>query len=133
MAGVMVLDASVLIALHNSQDPHHDWSLGVFHQTLDLQWQMPVLTLAEALVHPIKAGKGETFQKNIAGLEVVIQDIPSTAAIAIAELRVNTGLRMPDCVVLWQAIQTKAMLATTDRALAKKARELALEVFEPTV
>lgn len=133
MAGMMVLDASVLIALHNSQDPHHDWSLAVFHQTLELQWQMPVLTLAEALVHPIKAGKGEEFQRNIAGLGLVIQDIPATAASSIAELRVSTALRMPDCVVLWQAIQTKAMLATTDRALAKKARELALEVIEPKV
>lgn len=133
MAGVMVLDASVLIALHNSQDPYHDWSLAVFHQTLELQWQMPVLTLAEALVHPIKAGKGEEFQRNIAGLGLVIQDIPATAASSIAKLRVSTALRMPDCVVLWQAIQTKAMLATTDRALAKKARELALEVIEPKV
>ena len=131
MAGVMVIDASVLIALHNSKDPHHDWSLGVFRQTLDLQWRMPVLTLAEALVHPIKAGKGEEFQKNIDGLGLVVQDIPSTAAGSIAQLRVSTGLRMPDCVVLWQALQAEATLATTDRALAKNARELALQVFEP--
>lgn len=131
MASVIVLDASVLIALHNSQDPHHGWAMQFFKSTLDQKWQLSVLSFAEAMVHPAKAGKLDLFQQSVAGLGLEIREVPADSAAEIAFLRANTGLRMPDLLALYQAMQSNAALATTDKSLALKAGSLGLETFQP--
>ena len=47
----------------------------------------------------------------------------------LAELRVTTGLKLPDCAVLDVAIHHQASLATFDDALASAARRRGVTVL----
>jgi predicted nucleic acid-binding protein len=132
MAGVVVLDAGALIALHSSRDPHHRWALSMFSETIAFDLAMNALTYAEVLVHPTKAGQQAKFEKSVGGLGIVVGAISEKDASAIAELRVKTNLKMPDAVVLHEAIKSGAAVATTDKLLAAHARKLSLGVFQPS-
>jgi predicted nucleic acid-binding protein len=131
MAGVVVLDASALIALHDSHDRHHTWARGMFLDTIDATLAMSVLTYAEVLVHPTRAGKVAEFEQNIAGLGIEIVTVGAEDAPALAHLRVSTSLKMPDVIVLHLATRLGASLATTDRELAGEAALLEVTVLEP--
>lgn len=131
MAQLVVLDASALIALVSSQDPHHNWALEMFRDTASFELQMSALTQAEVLVHPARAGKLEKFLKLIRGLGLEITPIEEADASELASIRSNTNLKMPDAVVLHQALKVKGSIATTDNKLAQVAKAKGLGVFKP--
>ena len=131
MAGVVVLDASALIALHDSEDRHHTWARGMFLETIDATLLMSVLTYAEVLVHPTRAGKVAEFERNIAGLGIEIVTVAADDGPALAHLRASTSLKMPDVIVLHLAAGLGASLATTDRELAGEAALRGVSVLEP--
>lgn len=131
MAQVVVLDASALIALVSPKDPHHEWVVEMFRDTTSFDLQMSALTYAEILVHPARAGKAERFLKLIAGLVMEITAIEETDSGKLASLRATTNLKMPDVVVLHQAMKVKGSIATTDQKLAKVAKDKGVGVFQP--
>ena len=131
MAGVVVLDASALIALYSDKDPHHQWGLQLFRDTVDKELEISALSLAEVLVHPTRSGTHEKFLSSIEGLGLRIGDLPSDSAEELAQLTVEAGLKMPDVVVLRQAMKSSALLATTDEKLAKAAAARGLAVSSP--
>jgi predicted nucleic acid-binding protein len=131
MAGVVVLDAGALIALYSNKDEHHTWAMQMFRDTSALELEMNALTFAEALGHPTRAGKAKKFLSNTSGLGLKIKTLDEDAAIEIAKLRSNTSLKMPDAVVLHQALVSKGSLATTDKLLARVAQGLKISVYHP--
>ena len=131
MAKLVVLDAGALIALHDDSDQHHSWALTMFIDTVDAVLSMSVLTFAEVLVHPTKAGNQVQFQDSIHGLKIRVQALTEEQAPSLAQLRAKTGLKMPDAVVLSLAVSSNAEIATTDKTLASKAREYGLGVYQP--
>lgn len=126
-----MLDASALIALYSEADRHHQWALQMFNQTANSRYSMPALTLAEVLVSPVRMGKQHHLLTSIAGLAIDIAPIASGDALTLAELRVQTGLKMPDVVVLHHAHSTGAELATTDERLSKVAKRLGVSTHSP--
>ena len=50
------------------------------------------------------------------------------AAHRLGELRATTGLKMPDCCVLYTAVRHNAAVATFDDTLAKRAKNIGLTV-----
>jgi predicted nucleic acid-binding protein len=131
MAHVVVVDAGALIALFDDHDPHHKWAFGMFMRTLNQELVMPLLTYAEVLVHPTRAGRADEFEQSIAGLKLGIRPMTSEDTTHLAGLRATTSLPMPDVVVLQLARSEQATLATTDKALAKEARSRGLKVLQP--
>jgi len=131
MAGLVVLDASALVALHDSEDRHHTWARGMFLDTIDATLAMSVLTYAEVLVHPTRAGKVAEFEQNIAGLDIEIVTVAADDGPALALLRASTSLKMPDVIALHLAAGLGASLATTDRGLATEAARSGVAVLEP--
>jgi predicted nucleic acid-binding protein len=128
----VILDSSALIALYSSRDKHHGWAMKMFMETMEFQLAMPVLTYAEALIHPMRAGKKKEFQAGIRGLGIEISSIPHESVDQIAELRASTKLRMPDVVVLSEAMNTSSAIATTDHLLSKTASSFSLPVYSPS-
>lgn len=128
----VILDSSALIALYSDQDKHHGWAMKMFLETIEFQLVMPALTYAEALIHPLRAGKKKEFQAGVRGLGIDISSIASESVDQIAELRASTKLRMPAAVVLHEAISTNSAIATTDQLLAKAASSLSLPVYSPS-
>ena len=112
-----VLDASVLIALLDPADPHHQAARVALELHADDELRIPAHTLAEALVHPARAGKQREAQRLIASLEITIDPIDEQTAVAAAKLRARHGssLRLPDALVLAYADVKKAKnVLTTD-------------------
>lgn len=131
MAGVVLLDAGALIALFQNKDLHHQWASDLVVTTIESELAISALTMAEAMVYPWRAGLMTQFRDCLVGLGVQVLDFKSSSAEKVAELRAVTGLKTPDALVLQQAIELGAALATTDKTLAKRARELSVGVFQP--
>jgi len=76
------------------------------------------LTLAEVLVGGVRVGRGQAMRDDLdaAGIRVVAPD--AGEPLRLAELRVSTGLRLPDCCVLDLVLRGVCSLATFDAALA---------------
>jgi predicted nucleic acid-binding protein len=132
MAGVVVLDSGALIALYDSKDLHHKWALQMFTDTVGDELVMSALTYAEVLVHPIRAGQRDKFERSIKGLGIRIASFEPQDAGDLAELRWRSNLKMPDAVVLHQALKLKGCISTTDRAIAQQARKFSVGVFSST-
>ena len=104
----------------------------MFRDTAAFGLQMTALTQAEVLVHPARAGKLEKFLKLIGALGLEITPIEESDSSQIAKIRASTSLKMPDAVVLSQAIKVSGSVATTDKQLAKVAKDNGLAVFSPS-
>jgi predicted nucleic acid-binding protein len=121
MAGVIVLDANVLIAFLDATDSHHSATVQLLERRYADGFGASVLTVAEALVHPTRVDRQAAA---IASLERIgVQTIPLLAADALALARVRNSyrVRMPDAVALHTALVTGSELATFDDALAAAA------------
>ena len=127
----LVFDASAVVSIMNSQDAHHDWALGVFIENADSNLYLSALTYAEVLVHPAKKNQVKTFAKNLnsAGFEIV--PLEDKDAELVAEIRSETGLKMPDAIVLALAKQFRGTLVCADKAVISKARELKIPCLTP--
>jgi predicted nucleic acid-binding protein len=126
VAGLTVLDESIIVAHFSGADAHHEDAVAILEGADGLA--ASTLTLAEALVQPASAGRlGEPLTSL---LELGVRPVPidEVAVATLAELRAETGLRMPDCCVLHAAIIVGAdAIGTRDQRLARVAREKGLE------
>ena len=103
----------------------------MFRDTAAFELQITALTYAEILVHPARAGKLEKFQKGIGSLGLEITPVGHEDSAALAKLRASTSLKLPDVVVLNQALKTKGSIASSDKDLLRIAREKGIGVFHP--
>jgi predicted nucleic acid-binding protein len=125
---VIVLDASVLIAHLDGSDAHHDRAFRLLAELSDEQFGASPLTLAEVLVGPARVGR---LERAAAALrEIGVTDVPLSddAPPRLALLRAGTGLKLPDCCVLFAAEQVSGSLATFEDRLAGVARERGVDV-----
>lgn len=129
---MIVLDAGAVIALLDDQDAHHEWALQMFIDTVAEDLAISVLNLAEALVHPTKAGRYHEFMDSIKGLGLEVCGLDPDAVLSLATIRAERGLRMPDTVAVHLALTSDSTLATTDRVLGQTALDLSLRVLQPT-
>ncbi len=128
---MIVLDAGALIALLDDRDAHHEWALQMFIDTVAEDLAISALNLAEALVHPTKAGRYHEFMESIQGLGLQVQGLDHADGASVAAIRAESGLRMPDSIALHAALRSDSALATTDRALGKAALAASLRVIQP--
>ena len=120
---MIVLDATVLIAHLDSTDAHHRRATAMLLSAAadDEAVAASQITLAEVLVGPARAGRLDDALVALDELGVAAIDLPADAPARLAELRVATGLKLPDCCVLLAGTQHGAAVATLDNALAKAA------------
>ncbi len=118
---MIVLDASVLIAFLDSDDTHHAAAEQLLTQAVDDDLAVNWLTLAEVLVAPVRDNRLDAVLAALHALEVQELNFPADTAIRLAQLRVTTGLKMPDCCVLLAAEEAAASVASFDERLAQAA------------
>ncbi|KQM81304.1 type II toxin-antitoxin system VapC family toxin [Agromyces sp. Leaf222] len=125
---MIVLDASVVIAQFASHDVHHRRATEFFLEHLDDDFLVHTLTLTEILVGPTRIGRGEFAEQQLKALGAS-EWIPSSGGAArLVRLRVDTGLKLPDCCVLDAAMATGSALATFDGHLARAAASVGVPV-----
>ena len=126
---MIILDASVLIAHLESSDSHHDRATDILLENCDDEFASSTVTLAEVLVGAILAGRGEPARDALAELQIQTIGLAADAAWELAQLRVRTGLKLPDCCVLYAArLQSPAQVATFDARLAAGAATLGIAI-----
>lgn len=120
---MIVLDASVVIAMLDEGDAHHVRAVEVLTQAQarSENFAMNPVTITEVLVGPTRAGREGRVLDDLDRLAVL--ETPLGSPRRLAALRVATGLRMPDCCVLLSAEDAGgADVATFDDRLADAAR-----------
>jgi toxin FitB len=126
VAGLTVLDASVLLAHFDDTDPHTEDARLILAEADQLA--ASTITLAETLVGAVAAGRLEEQLQAISDLEIMEVPLAQGAAAALARLCVATKLRMPDCCVLYAAAVTRAgAIATRDERLQRVASARGLD------
>jgi predicted nucleic acid-binding protein len=125
---VIVLDASVLIGYLDTKDAHHERATALLTREIDDDFAVNLLTLAEILVAPTRAGRRDAVMEILTDLEVVTVQFPAGSAVTLAQLRVDTSLKMPDCCVLLTALDQQARVATFDDRLKKAAQARGVDV-----
>lgn len=125
---MIVVDASVLIAYLDADDVHHAAAETLLAATIDDDLGANVLTLAEVLGVPARDERLEPAQAALRELEVTELSFPSDTSVRLAQLRVSTGLRMPDCCVLLAAEDAGGAVASFDERLVHAAEERHLTV-----
>ena len=125
---MIVLDASVLIGHVESADIHHRAATAVLRTNVGESFAANVVTLAKVYVGAIRVGQAGRLRTLLARLDVVELELPGSAAVRLAQLHATTGLKMPDCCVLYSAEVNQAAVATFDERLAARACELGLTV-----
>ena len=117
---MIVLDATVLIAVLTPADPHHRAGRELLAQAIADADDLLVnpVTLAEALVFPAREGRVRVAEQAFALAELGVTEIPfpQGAAGDLAMLRA-AGLKMPHCCVLLTAMDRQATLASFDDQL----------------
>lgn len=113
---MIVLDATVLIALLEPTDAHHTRAVQLLSQ---VEGTMIVhsLTLAEVLVGPERLGIAGQVDVDLRGIGVQESDLGAGQAMLLARTRAEYRLKMPDTCVLATAIHHGCPLASFDDRL----------------
>ena len=121
MAGVIVLDASVLIAFLDGEDVHHIRAEALLAQEIDDDFAASLWTLAEVFVMPVRQQRLDAAREALGELDVQELAFPPDLAVRLAQLRASTNLKMPDCYVLLAAEEAGARVASFDDRLNDEA------------
>lgn len=121
----MVLDASILIAHFSERDAHHMRAVTGL-RALREELAASSITLAEVLVEPVQRRYVPEMRGHLRRLRVREVPLGPDAPLRLAELRVQTGLKLPDCCVLLAAQQRGDALLTLDARLDAAAERLGL-------
>lgn len=124
---MIVLDASVLIAHLDSDDPHHAGAQGLLESSTDEALGASPITLAETLVSPARAGRLTDAETALHRLGVNELPFGEETPARLAQLRAEVGLKLPDCCVLLAAQEHDGIVASFDTALLAAARKLGLK------
>jgi predicted nucleic acid-binding protein len=127
---LIVIDASVVIALLDPADAFHAAARREFDQVAGEELALPASALAETLVAPARAGKLEEARQRIQALELLIADVDEDVALEAARWCGRHGrLRLPDALVLATAeVLDASLLLTGDadwKALSSRVRVIA--------
>lgn len=126
---MIVLDASVLIAYLDGDDEHHADAERLLAREVDDDFGANSLTLAEVLVAPARVDRLDRARTALRDLQVDELRFPDDSVLALVRLRVETGLKMPDCCVLLAAETLNARVATFDNRLRTTAARRSLGVL----
>ena len=114
----VVLDSSVVIALTNPSDLHHE--AAVVATSAVNQYLLSVISVSEALVTPHRISRSAFLKVEKFIHSAFSEIIPITTSISgeIASIRALTNLKLPDAIISATATREKAVLWTFDKKLA---------------
>lgn len=127
---MIILDANVLIGFLDRDDPHHAASVDLLERHFVEGFGSSVLTVAEALVHPTRAGRQDAVMAALDSIGVRVIALEPADAVSLARVRSTYRLRMPDAVALHTAMTTGSRLASFDATLIAVAGRAGIALAE---
>ena len=125
---MIVLDASVLIAHLDDTDALHLRATQLLVDAADEPLLISPITLAECYVGATRRDALDQARSAVTRLEVGVVPLADGAPERLSALRVQSGLRMPDCCVLLAAETSAATRATFDERLERAATSAGIAV-----
>jgi predicted nucleic acid-binding protein len=122
--GALILDASVLIALLDTTDAHHERSVDDVERAdrAGRRLLVPASAYSEALVAFARADRIDDARQSVAAMGIEISPLTETIAERASELRArHDRLRLPDAIVLASAGCLGGELLSYDRRLSSLA------------
>lgn len=126
---MITLDASVLIAHLDPENVHHHLATELLLAALPDPLLVHPITLAEVLVGGAKIGRERRMDADLRAMGVQLVEQDEHQPLRLAQLRVTTRLKLPDCCVLDAAMTHDTRLATFDRALGAAAASQGVTVL----
>jgi predicted nucleic acid-binding protein len=123
--GPLILDASVLIGLLDTSDPHHLSAVDVVETAdqAERSLRTPASAYSEALVAFARADRVRDARQSVAGMGITVTPLTSVIAERAAGLRAeHDRLRLPDALVLATAQELGGDLLTYDERLSRIAQ-----------
>lgn len=128
---MITLDTSVVIAHLQPADAHHAAATGLLREHAGEDFLLHPVNLAEVLVGGVRAGRADQLLDDLRAIGIREADPAEGQPMRLAALRVETGLKLPDCCALVTALDSGTALATVDARLAVVARSRHLAVLPP--
>jgi predicted nucleic acid-binding protein len=124
--GLIVVDASVVIAFRDEEDPHHAMADAALTEAGDKNHLvLPASAFAESIVRPLAGGVPDEQVTADLLRAFTIEPLTHPIALAAAKLRVSTKLRLPDALVVATGIALDAdKILTCDKAWEKVNRRV---------
>ena len=122
---IVVVDASVVIALLDAGDAHHAAAVATLAETGRERLILPASAYAEILVDPWRRGADAVavIRRFVTDLGIHVEPLTPDIAERAARLRARHGaLRLPDALVLATADALDAVALTCDRAWPRASR-----------
>ncbi len=122
---IVVVDASIVIALLDAGDAHHAAAVAALGETGRERLILPASAYAEILVDPWRRGLDAVavIRRLVTDLGIHIEPLTPDIAERAARLRAHHGaLRLPDALVLATADALDAIALTCDRAWPRASR-----------
>ncbi|HEX3608644.1 MAG TPA: PIN domain-containing protein [Solirubrobacterales bacterium] len=126
---MIVLDASVLIGHLDGNDLHHQRARALLEASAASPLGASSISLAETLVAPARKGQLEAARNALERIGIAELMFWPGASARLAQLRAETGCKLPDCCVLLAAQQHQGAVASFDADLVRAARALGLEAL----
>jgi predicted nucleic acid-binding protein len=126
---VIVLEASVLIAHLDERDAHHERAKRLLTGSGVEPLGASTISLAETFVAPARAGRLAEATGALERLGVRELPLGTGASGRLAQLRADTGRKLPDCCVLLAADEHSGTVASFDSALLHAADGLELSTL----
>ena len=120
---MIVLDTCVLIALSDPDNVFHADARRIL--TTPEPLAITALSGAELMVHP-SPDQRHQWRTALADLGIEVVPLTEDDMEDLAQIRRESGLRMPDALVLWLARARQATLASFDQRLLQRAAELGM-------
>lgn len=120
----VVLDADVLIAALDANDPHHSRARTLFRswQRRDASLHISVVNLTEVLVAPaVERERLRAAREAIAALGVAVHQPNEAIGVAAARLRSANPISLPDAYCLATARSADAEIASFDEKVLRVA------------
>jgi predicted nucleic acid-binding protein len=122
----LILDASVLIALLDTADAHHERSIEDVEAADQAGQELlaPASAYSEALVAFARANRVSDARKAIFAMGIDVAPLTSAMAEHAAKLRAqHDSLRLPDAIVLATADELDGEILSYDERLSRLARK----------
>jgi predicted nucleic acid-binding protein len=119
----VLLDTSILCALFDEQDAHHEEAVRLLHTVQGAHVLIPCIVIAELLAGEVP---GERILRQCTNFASAI--LPDTeqeiALLATFSTTAQKGLKANDCLILAHSLKQKAELLTFDQKLLKAYKQL---------
>ena len=136
MAITVLIDTNIILNAKNVNESHSTYSLQILDAVEDglIQGIISIISIAELCTGYYSQGdmkdKEELLAHLISNKDFVIVDLDLEIADAAAKIRADTGLRLPDTIIIAAGLAKGAQyLVTYDKELKKANRYL--EVISP--